>query len=142
MEDDMTKAEFLSWLTDDDVRRELASAVLTTDGIIAAPGSPKAGKNADGTDINTHWTASTYLYNGYAVNTQARTAAQALAAPLTATLAYAKAEAGEVPPAAAEVANAVLAQLAAAGRSSADVADALRAALGDRAAEVGRLLAS
>jgi hypothetical protein len=60
---------------------------------------------------------------------------------LAALVTYAKGEAAEVAPSAEQNATAVLDMLAAAGRSDQDVADALRAALGDRATTVGQLLA-
>ncbi len=78
-EDIMTKAEFLALLRDGDVRKALATAVLSTDHVIPAPGAPKPGRAPDGTDINTHWTAQSYLQNTYTAATQTRTAVGALA---------------------------------------------------------------
>lgn len=79
-EDDMpTKAEFLSWLKDAEVRKAFAIAVLSTDGVVAAPGG---NKNADGTP-NTHWSAGSYLNQTYAVATNTRAAATAANAGVT-----------------------------------------------------------
>ncbi|AGL13887.1 N-acetylmuramoyl-L-alanine amidase [Actinoplanes sp. N902-109] len=62
MEDDMTtKAEFVSWLKDPEVRTALCSALVNTDNVIPAPGAPKPGKNPDGTPVNTHWGAGSYF---------------------------------------------------------------------------------
>jgi hypothetical protein len=60
-EDDMTQAEFLAMLKNNDVRTALASAVLTVDGII--PGPP-GSQNTDGS-INTHWTLGSYIQWAY-----------------------------------------------------------------------------
>jgi hypothetical protein len=71
-DDDMTKAEFLAFLASAEGKVALANAVWNTDGVIAAPGSPKPGKNADGTDVNTHWAGASYLQNTYASAVSAR----------------------------------------------------------------------
>lgn len=61
-DDDMTtKAEFVGWLKDPDVARALTNAVFNVDNVVEAPGQPKPGKNPDGTPVNTHWAAGSYL---------------------------------------------------------------------------------
>lgn len=72
-DDDMNKAEFLAFLASAEGKKALAGAVWGTDNIIAAPGNPKPGKNADGTDVNTHWAPATYLQNTYGAAVSART---------------------------------------------------------------------
>lgn len=72
-DDDMTKDEMLALLRSDEGKRALAFAVWTTDDVIPAPGNPQPGKNADGTEINTHWGAQSYLQNTYAAAVSART---------------------------------------------------------------------
>jgi hypothetical protein len=67
----MNKTEFLAFLASTEGRTALASAVWNTDNVIAAPGSPKPGKNADGTDVNTHWAGTPYLQSIYGVSVQA-----------------------------------------------------------------------
>lgn len=110
-------------LTPDDIAKiakAVATAVWTSDGIIPAPAGAKP--NADGTP-NTHWAASSYV--------------QSLYATAVSTRGYAAA----VKDAVGQVDENVLAALADVGRSDEDVAAALRAALGGRAAVVGHLLA-
>jgi hypothetical protein len=68
-EDEMTKAEFLALLRDGDVRKALATAVLSTDGVIPAP---DGSLNADKTP-NTHWAAASYLSGAYKAAVSART---------------------------------------------------------------------
>lgn len=41
-------------------KRALAQA-FNADDVLAAPGFPKPGKNADGTPVNTHWAAASFL---------------------------------------------------------------------------------
>jgi len=78
-DDDMTKEEMLALLRSEEGKKAIASAVWTTDDIIAAPGNPKPGKDADGNEVNTHWGAQSYLQNTYAAAVSARTySAQAL----------------------------------------------------------------
>jgi hypothetical protein len=72
-DDDMNKAEFLAFLASTEGKTALATAVWGTDNVIAAPGSPKPGKNPDGTDVNTHWAGGTYLQNTYNAAVAART---------------------------------------------------------------------
>ncbi len=60
-DDDMNKAEFLAFLNSTEGRTALAAAVWNTDNVIPAPGDPKPGKNPDGTDVNTHWTAGSFV---------------------------------------------------------------------------------
>jgi len=128
-DDDMTtKAEFTTWLKDPDVRKALCSAVLGTDGVLAAPGKPAPGKNADGSEVNTHWAGVSWLEQIYAHVLVLRQ--------------YAGLEAAEVPPSAAQNAAAVIEALGAGDRTPVQIADALRAALGTKAADVGRILAS
>lgn len=67
-EDDMTtKAEFVAWLKDAEVRAALCTAVFNTDNVVPAPGDPKPGTNPDGTPVNTHWAPSSYLKDIQAV---------------------------------------------------------------------------
>ncbi len=64
-EDDVTKTEFMAWMTEwaksGTGRDALARALLTADGII--PGPP-GSTNADGTP-NQYWSAASYLQWGY-----------------------------------------------------------------------------
>lgn len=114
-DDDMTtKAEFISWLKDDDVRKAMAAAVHLTDGVLLAP---EGATNADGTP-NTHWAGFSYLAKTYAaaVNgrgyaAEARTAGNALLPQVATLIAYAKTEAGEVPPTAQQIAELVVSGL-------------------------------
>ena len=114
-EDDMTsKAEFIGWLKDKDVREALAAAVHLTDGVLLAP---EGATNADGTP-NTHWAGFSYLAKTYAaaVNgrgyaAEARTAGNALLPQVATLIAYAKTEAGEVPPTAQQIAELVVSGL-------------------------------
>lgn len=85
-DDEVTKTEFIAWLKDPAVRAALATGVWSTDNVIAAPGNPKPGKNPDGTDVNTHWGADSFLRNIYTAAVsgrdyaaQARTSIAALA---------------------------------------------------------------
>lgn len=82
------RLEDLVALSNDDKQWLLANlgpkAQWTTDGIIAAPGNPKPGKNADGSDINTHWAPQTYLQNTYDAAASARTSSAGIAASLKA----------------------------------------------------------
>jgi hypothetical protein len=71
-DDDMTKEEMLAVLKSEAGRDALARAVWNTDNVVAAPGAPKAGKNKDGTDVNTHWIPGTFLQNIYAAAVSAR----------------------------------------------------------------------
>jgi hypothetical protein len=81
-EDDMTtKAEFLGWLKDADVRAALCTAVMSTDGVVKAPAG---SANPDGTP-NTHWAPASYLAQTYNAAISARgyaADARALAAKL------------------------------------------------------------
>ena len=72
-DDDMTKEEMLAVLKSPEGRAALAGAVWTTDGVLPAPGKPKAGKDADGNEVNTHWGAASYLENIYGAAVSART---------------------------------------------------------------------
>jgi hypothetical protein len=115
-DDDMTtKAEFISWLKDGDVRLALAAAVMNTDGVVTAPDD--ASPNPDGSP-NTHWAAGSYIKSIYAASVagrgyaaEARTGTNALLPQVGALLAYAKAEAGEVPPTAQQIAELVVSTL-------------------------------
>lgn len=120
------------------VRAAIGNAVWLTDGVIPAPGGPAAGKNPDGSEVNTHWAGQSYMQNTYAEAAKARAAAQGLTQPTAALLAYAKAEAGEVPPSAAEIAAATVAALPTAGGGDTEqLAATLMALLGhDRAAAI------
>lgn len=71
-EDVMTPAEFVKLLENAAVRKALAVAVLNTDDVVPAPGDPKPGTNPDGTKVNTHWAASTFLRNIYTATVAAR----------------------------------------------------------------------
>lgn len=73
-DDDMNKAEFLAFLNSAEGKKALAAAVWSTDNVITAPGNPKPGKNPDGTDVNTHWAAASYLQNTYSSSIAARDA--------------------------------------------------------------------
>lgn len=73
-DDDMNKAEFLAFLNSAEGKKALATAVWGTDNVIAAPGNPQPGKNPDGTDVNTHWAAASYLQNTYSSSIAARDA--------------------------------------------------------------------
>lgn len=64
-------------ITDADIDK-IVRAVWGKDGVIPAPGSPKPGKNPDGTAVNTHWAPATYLQNMYTTAVAIRTAVQAL----------------------------------------------------------------
>lgn len=71
-EDDMTKEQFFSWMTEwvksGTGRDALARALLTADGII--PGPP-GSTNADGTP-NQFWSAASYLQWGYRASVDAK----------------------------------------------------------------------
>ncbi len=71
-DDDMTKDEMLALLKSEAGRDAIARAVWNTDNVVAAPGAPKSGKNADGTDVNTHWIPGTFLQNIYSAAVSAR----------------------------------------------------------------------
>lgn len=60
-------------------KKLIAEAVFNTDNVIPAPGAPKPGKNPDGTDINTHWGAASYVRSTYESVRAALAAVQALA---------------------------------------------------------------
>jgi GH25 family lysozyme M1 (1,4-beta-N-acetylmuramidase) len=75
--EDMTAAEFLAILKDPAVARQLGTNVWLQDNLIAAPGNPAPGTNPDGTPVNTHWAASSYVQNIYAAAVSARTYAGA-----------------------------------------------------------------
>lgn len=132
-DDDMTtKAEFISWLKDGDVREALAVAVLNTDGVVTAPDG--AAPNADGSP-NTHWAAGSYIKSLYAATVagrgyaaEAKTGTNALLPQVGALLAYAKAEEGEVPATAQQIAELVLAGLV--DEPVAETAPAILALLG------------
>jgi hypothetical protein len=131
-DDDMTtKAEFIGWLKDKDVREALAAAVHLTDGVLAAP---EGAQNADGTP-NTHWAGFSYLAKTYsaAVNgrgyaAEARTGTNALLPQVATLIAYAKAEEMEVPAAAQQIAELVLSGLV--DEPVGDAAPAILALLG------------
>lgn len=72
-EDDMNKAEFLAFLESTEGRTALARAVWGTDNVVRAPGNPEPGKNPDGSTINTHWGADSYLQQIYNAAVSART---------------------------------------------------------------------
>jgi hypothetical protein len=110
-------------------RRAISEAVARTPVI-------NARKLPDGTDQRTTWIE----FDRYADvrADRALAAVQALAVVVRAMDAR---EAAEVPPAALDNARATLDALGAAGSSPQQTAAALRAVLGDRADEVGRLLA-
>jgi hypothetical protein len=91
--DDMTKADFIEWLKDPEVRAALCRAVAYTDGVLPAP---PGSTNADGKP-NAFWTLWGFLLNDYNAAVSARTYAaqardkdavdeQALAAALAAAL--------------------------------------------------------
>jgi hypothetical protein len=132
-DDDMTtKEEFTKWLKDPDVRLALALAVHNTDGVVTAPEG--AAPNPDGSP-NTHWAAGTYYKSLYAATisgrgyaAEARTAGNALVPQVSALLAYAKAEAGEVPATAQQIAELVVAGLV--DEPVAETAPAILALLG------------
>lgn len=69
---DMTKDEVIALLKTTEARLLIASAVWNVDNVISAPGSPAPGKNPDGTDVNTHWTAASYLQtiHSYAIQSK------------------------------------------------------------------------
>ncbi len=71
-DDDMTKEEMLALLKSAEGRDAVARAVWNTDNVVAAPGSPKPGKNPDGTEVNTHWIPGTFLQNTYTAAVSAR----------------------------------------------------------------------
>jgi N-acetyl-anhydromuramyl-L-alanine amidase AmpD len=73
-------------ISDADVDK-IVRGVWGKDGIIPAPGSPKPGKNPDGTDVNTHWSATSYLQNMYATAVATRVSLQALPGAVAAELA-------------------------------------------------------
>ncbi len=73
-DDDMNKAEFLAFLNSTEGRTALAAAVWNTDSVITAPGDPKPGKNPDGTDVNTHWTAGSFIKTIHAYSLAAKDA--------------------------------------------------------------------
>lgn len=73
-DDDMNKTEFLAFLASDEGRKALTAAVWNTDNVIPAPGNPKPGTNPDGTPVNTHWAAASYLQNTYNSSIAARDA--------------------------------------------------------------------
>lgn len=71
-EDDVTKPEFLAWITEwaksAAGREALAVAVLSTDGVVPAPPD---SKNPDGS-VNTHWAGASYLRQTYMAAIAAR----------------------------------------------------------------------
>lgn len=73
-DDDMTKDELLAVLRSYDGRVALAQAVWGSDNVIPAPGSPKPGKNPDGTDVNTHWSGASYIQTIHSYALQAKDA--------------------------------------------------------------------
>lgn len=137
-DDDMDQATFTKLLkgslADGSVKTALTAAIINTDNVLPAPGNPAPGKNADGTEVNTHWTPGSFLREIYAQDARAKAAIDRL-------LKLAEAEAKEVPPTAGQNASAVVAALGGSGQTDVQLAAALRAALGSRAASVGALLA-
>lgn len=121
-------------LTGDDV-----NTIFNTDGQIGAP--PPASPDK-------FWTAGQFLRNGYneakaahAAASQAVAAVGALSSAVKALADKLDVPASDLLAAIGDVDDQVLAALADAGKSDDELAAALRAALGDRAAAVGRLLA-
>jgi hypothetical protein len=77
-DEDMTKADFLGWLKDPEVREALCRAVNYTDGVLPAPAG---SKSPDGT-TNEFWTAWGFFLNNYNATVSARTyAAKAATLP-------------------------------------------------------------
>ena len=74
-EDDMTKDELIAFLKTAEAKNLIASAVWNTDNVVAAPGNPKPGTNPDGTAVNTHWAATSYLQNTYSAAVASRDSA-------------------------------------------------------------------
>ncbi len=109
-DDDMTKQELIDFLKSKEGRVLVGNAVWNTDDVIPAPGNPKPGTAADGTEVNTHWSGTSYIQNTYsaAVNgrnyaAEARDAAKrddvdevAIAAALQANTAFVDALAAKV----------------------------------------------
>lgn len=131
-DDEMTKADFLALLRDADVAKQLAIAVHNTDGVITAPEG--ASPNPDGSP-NTHWSAGSFIKSLYAATVagrgyaaEARTGVNSLLPQVGALIAYAKVEAGEVPPTAQQIAELVVSTLT--DQSVTETAAALLAILG------------
>lgn len=137
-------------LSDDDIRRIWAfdpgdNQTGKTNGGMPMPGWSKPGDNAT---ANPAWGVSRAVV-GTDVAYQIRDRVDALAIALAKVLANVTADDSELQALQAAIAEAqeatvrdVLAGLGGAGRSDAELAAALRAALGDRAAAVGQLLAA
>lgn len=84
MEAGVSQADVIAALKSAEGKKLLAEAAFNTDNVIPAPGAPKAGTNADGTAVNTHWGAASYLQNTYV---EAKAAREHAAAAKTITLA-------------------------------------------------------
>lgn len=143
---DMTKSEFFAWMTEwaksGTGKEALAQAVLTYD-----PGKDANGKVKPGGIENVTASAATNPTVGAAWALRQATVAPVIGYQLRdrldlllknqgvtdEQLAALRSDIAELP-------DDVVAELADAGRSPEEVASALRAALGDRAADVGRLL--
>jgi hypothetical protein len=131
LEDDVTKSEFLSWMTEwarsSAGRAAIATALLTYD-----PGRGPDGRPAF-PGIPDPWTPGDTVSPSTAIATILSTVRDNRRAL--------DQERAEVPPSAAEIAEAVVARLAGTG-TAAEKAATLRAVLGPDAAEVGRILAA
>lgn len=71
-DDDVSQEDVFKALESPRGRKAIA-AIFNVDGMIAAPGEPKPGKNPDGSPVNTHWAAASYLRNTYNAAVSART---------------------------------------------------------------------
>jgi hypothetical protein len=155
--DDMTKTELTEWMTDwaqsPAGREALAVAVLTHDPGAGTDGKVKAGgvENPDKADPNRTF-GPAYALNravvGATVAYQVRDQISSLADAVAAIAKNVAADDADLPAILEAIHQAraagvtdVLDGLTAAGRSDADIAAALRATLGDRAAAVAALLA-
>ncbi len=131
LEDDVTKSEFLSWMTEwarsSAGRAAIATALLTYD-----PGRGPDGRPAF-PGIPDPWTPGDTVSPSTAIATILSTVRDSRR--------VLDQERAEVPPSAAEIAEAVVARLAGTG-TAAEKAATLRAVLGPDAAEVGRILAA
>jgi hypothetical protein len=130
------QAALTTWVSSANGRKALLEAILNTDGVLPAPGSPAPGKNPDGTEVNTHWGLGSYIRDTHAKATSVQAAVTGQGRVLAD---FNTREAAEVPPTAGQNAQAVMAALSAG--TAEETAAALKVVLGDRADEVGRLLA-
>ncbi|MEU7904102.1 N-acetylmuramoyl-L-alanine amidase [Actinoplanes sp. NPDC049118] len=158
--DDVTKSELHAWLTEwarsAAGREALAVAVLTHDPGLDADGDVKPGgvANPDPVGAKTNPTfGPNYALNravvGTALGYQVRDRVDAVTDIVRVIAANVAADDADLPTilarldeSRASIVGDVLEGITAAGRSNDDIAAALRAALGDRAAAVGQLLAA